>query len=382
VAEREKTDPRTDQASDVEFDFFDESPTSEAASREGAPPRARRRIPSRPPTPPGGPRTYRLGLLIAGAIILAVILILIVNSCRADQKESEYRGYVQDSGDVATQSEQLGRRLNQSLTTPGIRLEELRNEVEGLSGQQQQILARAQELSPPGPLVAQQEELVETMQLRVNGLDGLGQAFARVAQVQDQEEAGRLLAQQYDRLLASDVVYDDNFKVPAERVLNEQDVTDVVVSDSNFVRNLELASPGAWELIVRRLTTSPEAGGLHGNGIVSVRVRPGGRELTQDGDNTVRASDRLAFQVVVENSGDNQETQVPVTLTIQQNPPIRREQVIELINPGDTEVVTFGDLGPVSFSTRTTLQVNVEPVPGEERTENNTAQYSVIFTLG
>jgi hypothetical protein len=382
VAEREKTDPRTDQPSDVEFDFFDESPTSEAASREGAPPRARRRIPSRPPTPPGGPRTYRLGLLIAGAIILAVILILIVNSCRADQKESEYRGYVQDSGDVATQSEQLGRRLNQSLTTPGIRLEELRNEVEGLSGQQQQILARAQELSPPGPLVAQQEELVETMQLRVNGLDGLGQAFARVAQVQDQEEAGRLLAQQYDRLLASDVVYDDNFKVPAERVLNEQDVTDVVVSDSNFVRNLELASPGAWELIVRRLTTSPEAGGLHGNGIVSVRVRPGGRELTQDGDNTVRASDRLAFQVVVENSGDNQETQVPVTLTIQQNPPIRREQVIELINPGDTEVVTFGDLGPVSFSTRTTLQVNVEPVPGEERTENNTAQYSVIFTLG
>ena len=332
--------------------------------------------------PPGGPRAYRLGLLIAGAIILAVILILIVNSCRANQEESEYRGYVQDSGDVATQSEQLGRRLNQSLTTPGIRIEELRNEVEGLSGQQQQILARAQELSPPGPLVGQQEELVETMQLRVNGLDGLAQAFARVAQVEDQEEAGRLLAQQYDRLLASDVVYDDNFKVPAERVLNEQDVTDVVVSDSNFVRNLELASPGAWELIVRRLTTSPEAGGLHGNGIVSVRVRPGGRELTQDGDNTVRASDRLAFQVVVENSGENQETQVPVTLTIQQNPPIRREQVIELINPGDTQAVTFSDLGPVSFSTRTTLQVNVEPVPGEERTENNTAQYSVIFTLG
>lgn len=382
MAEREKTDSRTQQPSDLEFDFFDESSTSEAAPGEGAPPRARRRIPSRPPTPPGGPRTYRLGLLIAGAILLAVILILIVNSCRADQKEGEYRSYVQDSGDVATQSEELGRRLNQSLTTPGIRIEELREEVDGLRGQQEQILARAQELSSPGPLVGQQEELVETMQLRVNGLDGLSQAFARVAQVQDQEEAGRLLAEQYDRLLASDVVYDDNFKVPTERVLSEQDVTDVVVADSNFVRNLELASPGAWELIVRRLTTSPEAGGLHGNGIVSVRVQPGGRELTQDGDNTVRASDRLAFQVVVENSGDNQETQVPVTLTIQQNPPIRREEVIELINPGDTEVVTFGDLGPVSFSTRTTLQVNVEPVPGEERTENNTAQYSVIFTLG
>jgi hypothetical protein len=382
VFESEKIDPRTNPPTDIEFDFFDESSTSDAASREGAPPRGRRRLPTRPPAPPGGPRTYRLGLLIAGAIILAVILILVVNSCRSNQKESEYKSYVQDSGDVATQSEQLGRQLNQSLTTPGIRFEELRSEVDGLSRQQEQILARAQELSPPGPLVAQQQELVETMQLRVNGLGGLSQAFARVAQVENEEEAGRLLAQQYDRLLASDVVYDDLFKVPTERVLDEQGVTDVVVQDSDFVRNLELTSPAAWELIVRRLTTSPEAGGLHGNGIVGVRVQPGGEELSEDEDNTVRASDRLAFQVVIENSGDSQETQVPVTLTIQQNPPIRRRQVVDLINPQDTKVVTFRDLGSVSFSTRTTLQVNVEPVPGEENTANNTAQYSVIFTLG
>ncbi len=69
--EREKTDPPTD----IEFDFFDDSPTVEAPSREGAPPKRGPRLPTGPPKP-GGPSLFRLGILIAGAILLAVILVL------------------------------------------------------------------------------------------------------------------------------------------------------------------------------------------------------------------------------------------------------------------------------------------------------------------
>ena len=313
-----------------------------------------------------------------------MILIIVVNSCRANQKEAEYRSYVvEDVGEVASQSQQLGRQLNNRLTTPGISLEDLRSDVEGLSRQQEQILSRTQELSPPGPLVEQQEELIQTMQLRVNGLDGLARAFAQVAQIRNEQQAGRLLAQQADRLVASDVLYDDLFKEPTMSVLAEQEVGDVAVPDSNFVRNLEFAGPSAWELVVQRLTQSPQAGVLRGNGIVSVMAQPGDQELSQAEDNTVEASTELAIDVVVENSGDSQETQVPVTLTIQQSPqPIRRREVIDLIDPDDQQTVTFRDLGDISFSTRTTLQVNVEPVQGEENTANNTAEYPVIFTLG
>ncbi len=378
MSEREKTNPTTD----IEFDFFDESPTAEAAAGEAAP-RRRRRLPTRPPAPPGGSQFYRLGLLIAGAILLAVILILVVNSCRSNQREAEYRDYVEDVGGVTEDSDALGRQLNQRLTTPGIALNDLRGDIEGLSRQQEQILARAQDLTSPGPLVEQQGELIKTMQLRANGLDGLAQAFVRVAETENEQEAGRLLAQQANRLVASDVVYDDLFKEPAKSVLAEQDVTDVVVPDSNFMQNLELGSPTAWELVVQRLTQTPEAGGLRGNGIVTVRAQPGDQELSQGTDNTVRASDSLTFQVVVENSGSSQETQVPVTLRIQQSPqPITKRQVIDLINPGDTRTVTFRDFGQISFDTETTLQVNVEPVQGEENTGNNTAEYPVIFTLG
>ena len=117
--DREKSDPQTD----IEFDFFDESPTGESTPPKERPPGKRRRLPKRPPSPPGGPQLYRLGVLIAGAILLAVIFILVINNCRGDQKQSAYEGYMEDVGVVATESEELGNQLNTRLTTPGIRLE-------------------------------------------------------------------------------------------------------------------------------------------------------------------------------------------------------------------------------------------------------------------
>jgi hypothetical protein len=377
VFDREKTETQ----SDIEFDFFDESPTVESTQRGEGGPRKRRRLPTRPPAPPGGPQLYRLGVLIAGAIVLAVILILVVNSCRKNQKVSAYENYVESVSTVAAQSEDLGKQLNTQLTTPGIKLEALRGDIEGLREQQEQILRRAQELEPPGPLLEQQASLVETMQFRVNGLDGLATAMAQVAQTSDPEESGRLLASQAQRLVASDVVYADGFQSPTETVLEEQGVSDVPVPASKFVQNLEFGSPTLWRQTVARLTQAPQAGGLHGNGIQAVRVLPGEQQLSPTEDNSIQSTSDLAFEVLVQNSGDSQETQVQVTLTILQDPQIRKQQVIDIINPGETKTVTFRDFGELGFSTSTTLRISVEPVQGETNTGNNTAEYPVIFTL-
>ncbi len=371
---------KSESPSDIEFDFFDEPPTVEQSQREGGP-RRRRRLPTRPPTPPGGPKLYRLGVLIAGAIVLAVILILVVNSCRNNQKVSAYENYVESVSTVAAQSEDLGKQLNTQLTTPGISLEELRGDVEGLRQQQEQILRRAQELEPPGPLIEQQQALVETMQFRVNGLDGLATALEQVAQTSNADESGQLLASQAQRLVASDVIYADAFQSPSETVLEEQGVSNVPVPASKFVQNPEFGSPTQWKQTVARLTQSPESGGLHGNGIQAVRAQPGDQTLSPSEDNTIQSSSDLSIEVLVQNSGDSQETQVEVTLLIQQDPQIQKKQVIDVINPGETKTVTFRDFGELSFATSTILKVTVEPVQGEQNTDNNTAQYPVIFTF-
>jgi hypothetical protein len=371
---------RTETQTDIEFDFFDDSPTVESAERETVAPKRRPRLPSRPPGDTGG--LFRLGILIAAAILLAVIFVLWLNSCRAGQKREAYQDYMEAVAARATESEQVGQRLNTLLTTPGIRLADLRSGLDGLRQEQAQILASARELDPPGPLRDQQESLIEALEFRVSGLDGLVRAFAQVQGEPNTETAGNDLAEQAQRLVTSDVVYDDLFKEGSSQIMDAERVTDVAVPDSNFVQTLDLASPTAWTLIVDRLTRSPEAGGLRGNGIAGVRAQPGDQTLSPSEDNTVEASDRLSFQVLVENSGESQETQVQVNLTIQQNPLIRKRQVIDLINPGDTKVVTFRDLGQVTFGTRTVIRVSVEPVEGETRTQNNTAEYPVIFTLG
>ena len=373
---------KTESESDIEFDFFDESPTVESTQRGEGGPRKRRRLPTRPPAPPGGPQLYRLGVLIAGAIVLAVILILVVNSCRNNQKVSAYEDYVESVSTIAAQSEDLGKQLNTQLTTPGIKLEALRSDVEGLRDQQEQLLRRAQELEPPGPLLEQQASLVEAMQFRVNGLDGLATAMAQVAQTSDPGESGQLLASQAQRLVASDVVYADGFQSPTETALEEQGVSNVPVPASVFVQNPEFGSPAQWEQTVARLTQAPQSGGLHGNGIQAVRAQPGDQQLSPSEDNSIEATGDLAFEVLVQNSGDSQETQVEVTLTVLQDPQIKKVQVIDIINPGQTKTVVFRDFGELSFATSTTLQVSVEPVQGETNKDNNTVEYPVIFTVG
>ena len=76
-------------------------------------------------------------------------------------------------------------------------------------------------------------------------------------------------------------------------------------------------------------------------------------------------------------------TQVDVTLTIQKSPqPIVKKATIDIINSGETKTVTFRDFPQPPFGTRTTVKVEVAPVPGEKRTSNNTAEYPVIFSLG
>ena len=84
------------------------------------------------------------------------------------------------------------------------------------------------------------------------------------------------------------------------------------------------------------------------------------------------------------NSGNFQETNVGVTLTIQKSPKsIVKRMKIDVINTGQTKTVTFTNIDINGlFGLPTTVKVDVQPVPGETTTTNNSAEYKVIFSLG
>jgi hypothetical protein len=386
----------TEHETDLDFDFFgDDEPEQRQADEEDGPPRQGppRRPPRRPPPPPARPPVgltplLRLAGLIAFAILIVVLFVFWISSCQGASKKSSYKHYMEKVGTVASDSEQIGRELNDALTTQGIKSAELQTKITGLAQQEQQDVAAARSMSPPGPLRPQHQHAIEALEFRVSGLSGLADAF-RQAALSPKNVTGNalLLAGQAERLTTGDVVWDDLFKDPSVEELRRQGVTGVAVPDSNFVPNPDYSSSRFWEAILQRLqgaaTTGGTTGGLHGTGLVSTKALPGGQELSQTTENTVTATTDLGFAVAVEDTGDSQEVQVKVTLTIQQSPsPIVQTKTIDLINPGEQKTVIFRNLGQVQFATRTTVKVDVQPVPEEKNTANNSAQYPVIFSLG
>jgi hypothetical protein len=138
---------------------------------------------------------------------------------------------------------------------------------------------------------------------------------------------------------------------------------------------------------VHGAATGGTAGGKHGSALGTVKALPDGKTLTAGASatsNEITASTDLAFQVTVEDSGDFQEFNVGVTLTIQKSgKPIIKKKTIPVINAGETKTVTFTNIDINGlFGLPTTIKVDIEPVPGETTTTNNSAEYKVIFSLG
>src|ERR671914_1026077 len=166
------------ESTEIEFDFFEEPATSEAARPERALRRPRR--PRRPSGPPSGlTPLLRLVGLISLAILVVVLLVFWVSSCRGEAKRDTYRNYMTSAAQIADASEKIGTQLNSALIRPDIRQADLVRRLDGLAQQQVQLADRAEGLDKPGPLRDEHREMVEALQFRVSGLRGIGNVFRR-----------------------------------------------------------------------------------------------------------------------------------------------------------------------------------------------------------
>jgi hypothetical protein len=380
-------DPRDD---DIDFDFFADEPATTEAQ-----PSARVRLPRRggrgtgmrrPPGPPRG-LTPLLRLLALIAIVVAVLVFfgLLLQSCASTSKHDRYAHYMEKVATIAHSSEDDGAAVASALTTPGSKVGDLVTNLDGIAEQERQNVAAAQRLDPPGPLRDEHEHMIESLQLRVSGVQGLADTFQSTATSKSSGDAA-LLVVPADRLLASDVIWDDFFKDPSKNTMKAKGVNGVPVPDSNFVANQDFVSERSMALVLGRLRGASTGGtpsGVHGTNIVGTKALPGGQSLSPTTLNTVTATTDLAFAVTVHDGGDSQEVGIKVTLTIdKQGGAIVKTQTIQVINPGQDKVITFTDLGGVPFARNTHVNVDVAPVPGEADASNNKAVYPVIFSLG
>jgi hypothetical protein len=374
----------------IEFDFFDEPETAEAAR----PRRRVRRERSGPPRPPAGPTGLvplaRLVGLIAIAIAIVVAFVFWVGACQGKSTHDQYASYATRVRTVAASSNALGREFAAKLGSSVLKQSDLESSLQQYAQQEQQEYDQAQQIHPPGPLRQIHQRLVDAIELRAKGLAALGDVVAAWNPKSTSSTNASIdgLAAQAELLTASDVVWEQLYRVPATQQLKTEGITGVVVPKSAFVPNTELVSARSFGVLLDHLKGASTGGtpsGLHGSALVSVVANPGATALSTSTATTVKVSAELAFAATLEDSGNFQENGVVVHLTITAgSTTIKRTQTIQTIASKTQQTVSFGNLQlPASaFGNRATVKVDVAPVPGETNVSNNTATYTVFFTLG
>ncbi len=376
----------------LDFDFVDDETRELPPSRTGGP-----RPPGGKPPGPGGPRRpsfrppqgitplLRLAGFVAFAILVVVLLAVWIQGCAGEDTETTYRNYMGEIGPVGADSQKIGANLATLLTTPGLTQATLETRLGGLIQQAQLDVTRAQDINAPGPLTPANANAIQALDLRVTGLQGLLDTFRATKDGDDATSAGEQLAAQGQRLEASDVVWKDLFQGAATETMASEGVQNVKAPASVFVQSSDLYTARSMSSIWQRVhgaSTGGTSPGSHGSALAYTKVQPANIQLSTSSETKINISTDLSFEVGVQNSGENQEVGVKVTLTIPAQPtPIVKNGTIDVIDPGETKVVTFSDFPDFPFGENVNVQVSVKPVPGETNTGNNSAEYPVVFSL-
>ena len=328
----------------------------------------------------------RRGIAAGAGLLVLVLLIFGIKGCLNAQKEQAFKDYVKDVDSLVRESAQGRVQLFGLLQGRGGRNQAvtIENTLNALRVQSAQLVDRSKGLDPPGELSGAQRYLVDTLAFRRDGLAKVADALPTALGDQDRRRGTTEVIRQMQVFLASDVIYAIRFVPMLDDQLKQQDLEGQVrIPGSQFLPNVQWIDPTFVTERVDGIRSGrgggPASPGLHGTGLGTVTL--GGQSLTPGGTATVTASADLAFQVQVINQGQNDETGVTVKVTLGRGASAQTlEGRIDSVARGETKSVSIPvkKTPPTGQAVPTTIEV--QPVPGEKKTDNNKQTFSAIFT--
>jgi len=334
-------------------------------------------------------RRRQVTAFIAGIVFL-VLCVLLLRGCLGAREERGLKDYVRDVRAVVDQSDGQSEEMFNTLSQPGRGASDVdrENSLKGLRAQADQLVERTRNLDVPDALKPSHDYLIESLEFRRDGIGKIVDILPTALSGREREQGAQRLADQMGFFLTSDVIFAARVRPSLETVLREQEViSEVQLPESRFLPDREWLVPGQ---VSKRLrgggnTASNErsgeqaAPGLHGNGLGTVSL--GGQALTEGGSATIRLGQDVSFSVQVINQGENDETDVPVKITIGKGAgAIEVEDNIDEIAKGQTETLTIPLTDEPATGQSVPITVDLEAVPGEDKTDNNKQSYSAIFT--
>jgi hypothetical protein len=236
------------------------------------------------------------------------------------------------------------------------------------------------------------QSLLIALEWRRDGLEYIAQQI-RTALGDEGEAADQAIqdiAGQMQVFLASDVDYETRVRPSIKAALDDSEVGGQNIAPSVFMPTIDWLQP---DVVASQLGQQLSAGagrdkneptgpGLHGTNIDSVTY--GDTTLQPGASNQLAYAPDSTFSVKFTNGGDNDEFDVKVTVRIEggSGDPITISDTIDQIAPKAAATANLALEESPPLGAAVTITVKVAPVPGEEKTDNNEAEYQGIFNEG
>ncbi len=342
----------------------------------------------------------RRAIAVGGGLLVLLLLFFGIRGCQASQKEQGFKDYVRDAEELVAESDQQSTALFDLLENPGNSEVDFTSNINGSKVQAEQLVDRAKSLDVPDQLKGAHNRLEDTLEFRRDGLDGIAREAAGTDTTassngtgDEQTSPDERIAAQMQFFLTSDVIYSQRFLPGLLSTIEDEDLDqDVPVPASltdpetiSFLPDIEWLRPSfvSDQLgAIGSSTDEPATPGLHGNGLGTVTVQPSGTQLVEGTAAQIPFTEDVSFDIEIADQGDQPEADVVVSVEIagESGEPIQLEETLDAINPGESKVVNvpLAETPPIGESVDITVQV--EPVPGEEKTDNNEATFTAIFS--
>jgi hypothetical protein len=330
----------------------------------------------------------RRGFAAGAGLLVLILLILVIKGCRDSAREQAFKDYNRNVAALMEESNQDSRALFGLLTKPGTQSPvQLATSVNTTRNHAQGLVDRAKNLGPPDELSTAQRYLLDTLGLRRDGVTAVARELPTALGDANTDAAAARMAAAMQEFLASDVIYNQRTLPDLKGATAKQGLTDqVTFQQSRFLLDLGWLSPTTVADRMSRIrsgtgSSGTIAPGLHGTGLGTVTVKPGGQTLTPGAAAQLKVSPNTTFDVQVMDQGQNDEKQVRVRLTVTgAGKPIVVTQTIASITAGQTATASIPLAATPPTGLPVTIKVEALPVPGEKNTTNNRQQFSAVFT--
>jgi hypothetical protein len=317
----------------------------------------------------------RRALALGGGLILLILVVLGIKGCLDARAERELSDYARNVTQIVEETQQTSDKFFQRLEDPGnASVTDFIDQVEADSSAMDTYATRIDDVGTPDDMSTAQGNLELAYQLRANAMAEIAGKMPTALADAGAEKAMEGIAKQMQKLLAADVVYEQAVRPEVDGVLASNGISDSDLPKATFLPDEKWLEESAVSDALSGISGSStgDVSGVHGTELAGLLVNE--TELVEGVPATIAGGEGVEVEVSVRNPLESTESGVGVAITYE-GTTVTGE--IDELPAGET-VSTVIPLTPPP-SGEVTLEVEVEPVPGEQVIENNEASYTLVI---